>query len=80
VKCPHCGRFNLFTTPMSMCLCGRVILSGFDHKLPMGRSHIASQDCWCRPETNYVDPVTGITVWVHKSMEPIAPDELGKII
>jgi len=22
--------------------------------------------CWCDPELNYVDPETGVKVWVHK--------------
>ena len=30
------------------------------------REHDASSDCWCNPELNYVDPVTGAKVWVHK--------------
>ena len=30
------------------------------------REHVMSGDCWCNPELNYVDPVTGVEVWVHK--------------
>lgn len=27
--------------------------------------HEDSEDCWCCPTLEYVDPVTGIGVWVH---------------
>ena len=33
---------------------------------PVAREHRTSGDCWCNPELNYVDPVTGVEVWVHK--------------
>ena len=32
----------------------------------VAREHRSSGDCWCNPELNYVDPVTGVEVWVHK--------------
>jgi hypothetical protein len=28
--------------------------------------HLASPACWCRPTLDYVDPLTGNGVWVHK--------------
>lgn len=31
------------------------------------REHITDgSPCWCSPELNYVDPDTGVKVWVHK--------------
>jgi hypothetical protein len=30
------------------------------------REHIAGADCWCHPEIDYTDPVTGVSVYVHK--------------
>lgn len=30
--------------------------------------HIASPDCWCEPELDYVDPETGNEVWVHREI------------
>jgi len=32
----------------------------------VAREHRSSGDCWCNPELNYVHPVTGVEVWVHK--------------
>lgn len=29
------------------------------------RQHMASADCWCNPAVDYVDPDTGVTVYVH---------------
>ena len=33
------------------------------------REHIASAACWCQPETDYVDPVTGAVVYVHRKVQ-----------
>lgn len=33
---------------------------------PVVIEHEASAECWCEPELNYVDPVTGASVYVHK--------------
>jgi len=31
--------------------------------------HTASQDCWCKPEAEYVDPESGAKVWVHRQVQ-----------
>lgn len=39
-----------------------------DHIIPgpIEHEHKASSDCWCHPEPDYVDPITGeVLVWVH---------------
>lgn len=28
--------------------------------------HEESETCWCEPELSYVDPYTGVAVWVHR--------------
>jgi len=33
------------------------------------REHVSRADCWCEPETNYVDPETGATVYVHREIQ-----------
>lgn len=33
------------------------------------REHTASKDCWCKPEAGYVDPDTGVTVWIHRGLQ-----------
>lgn len=33
------------------------------------REHIASSACWCQPEVNYTDPVTGASVIVHRGTQ-----------
>lgn len=33
------------------------------------KEHIASEDCWCNPETAYVDSETGVKVLVHWRMQ-----------
>ena len=30
------------------------------------KMHKDSADCWCGPELDYVDPETGVSVYVHK--------------
>lgn len=30
--------------------------------------HVADEKCWCNPEIDYVNPDTGATVYVHKSL------------
>jgi hypothetical protein len=30
------------------------------------REHVASADCWCGPEVDYVDPITGAAVYSHR--------------
>lgn len=30
-----------------------------------GREHWLGPECWCFPRLDYVDPDTGIEVWVH---------------
>ena len=30
------------------------------------REHWTSADCWCCPDVDYVDPDTGVKVYVHK--------------
>jgi hypothetical protein len=29
------------------------------------REHEESEDCWCHPTLDYVDPDTGVAVYVH---------------
>lgn len=29
------------------------------------REHVESADCWCAPALDYVDPETGVAVYVH---------------
>lgn len=29
------------------------------------REHVSSPDCWCNPRVEYVDPETGVAVYVH---------------
>jgi len=36
------------------------------------REHEESENCWCYPTLDYVDPYTGVKVWTHKG-----PDELN---
>jgi len=31
--------------------------------------HIASPRCWCAPVIHSTDPVTGVSVWVHKGKQ-----------
>lgn len=31
--------------------------------------HSESQDCWCEPELNYEDEITGKKVWSHRRPE-----------
>jgi len=39
-------------------------VSAFNRAKP---EHITDgSPCWCDPELNYVDPETGVKVWVHK--------------
>lgn len=35
------------------------------------KEHIEDDNglCWCNPTLSYVDEITGIKVWVHKSEE-----------
>jgi hypothetical protein len=33
------------------------------------REHVTSGDCWCEPELDYVDPVTGAKVYVHRDLQ-----------
>ena len=30
------------------------------------KEHISSAECWCEPEVDYIDPETGVAVYVHK--------------
>ena len=39
------------------------------HKPDERPEHIASPDCWCEPEVDYVDPDTGVKVFVHRSTQ-----------
>jgi hypothetical protein len=36
------------------------------HRAP---EHVASPDCWCSPELDYVDPETGNAVYVHRDVQ-----------
>ena len=36
---------------------------------PTGDDHIASERCWCGPEVAYTDPVTGVSVLVHRRIQ-----------
>jgi hypothetical protein len=29
------------------------------------QDHVFSEECWCYPRLDYVDPDTGVEVWVH---------------
>jgi len=33
------------------------------------REHIASETCWCKPELDYTDPDTGVSVYVHRGTQ-----------
>jgi hypothetical protein len=37
----------------------------------MEKEHDTESDgkCWCNPTLHYIDPETGVKVWVHKSDE-----------
>lgn len=35
------------------------------HVLPADGRHEASRGCWCQPQLERRDPVTGTEVWVH---------------
>ena len=39
----------------------------------MSREHDTESDgeCWCHPTLSYVDPNTGVKVWVHKGPEEL---------
>lgn len=40
------------------------------HAIPKkGKEHIESINCWCGPRLSYVDSVTKIEVFIHKSPE-----------
>ena len=48
------GWVPLYTTPQP-------------HPAPVQREHITDgSQCWCEPETDYIDPETGVAVIVHK--------------
>jgi hypothetical protein len=32
---------------------------------PSERPHVESPNCWCHPTADYVDPTTGVTLYVH---------------
>ena len=36
---------------------------------PVEKEHIDSKDCWCCPKLDYVDPDTGVEVWVHNEIQ-----------
>jgi len=36
-----------------------------NHDLPEPE-HIDSETCWCKPELDYTDPDTGVSVYVHR--------------
>lgn len=41
------------------------------HVMPVGEGipiHACSTECWCEPELNYRDGVTGKEVWVHREI------------
>jgi hypothetical protein len=31
--------------------------------------HIDSENCWCEPELDYTDPVSGVSVYVHRRVQ-----------
>ena len=31
--------------------------------------HITGPDCWCEPTKYYVNPDTGVTVWLHRERQ-----------
>lgn len=33
------------------------------------REHIASAACWCNPEKDFVDSITGVAVYVHRNVQ-----------
>jgi hypothetical protein len=33
------------------------------------REHIDSETCWCKPEVDYTDPDTGVSVYVHRKTQ-----------
>lgn len=52
---------------MSKWLANRSIRAKLDAMPVAKREHITDgTPCWCNPELDYVDPVTGAEVWVHK--------------
>lgn len=37
------------------------------HDMPL--EHVASENCWCEPEKNFVDSETGNAVYVHREIQ-----------
>ena len=35
------------------------------HIMAEGREHWLGPECWCFPRLDYVDPDSGVEVWVH---------------
>lgn len=35
----------------------------------LSREHIISAACWCQPEIDYIDPVTGNAVYLHRQIQ-----------
>jgi len=55
-------------------MCKRLVdaLSLYHASKSTGRKppeHSASENCWCQPEVDYVDPETGAAMYVHKSTQ-----------
>jgi len=33
------------------------------------KEHEAKPDCWCEPELDYTDEITGVSVWTHRQIQ-----------
>lgn len=36
------------------------------HVMPNDGKHESNPRCWCQPDVEHRDPVTGTVVWMHK--------------
>lgn len=38
-------------------------------QFPDEPEHDVTNSCWCEPEIDYLDPETGVAVWLHKRVQ-----------
>ena len=41
------------------------------HCMPNDGKHDCSKDCFCEPRLDYVNPVTGVCLYIHKGPEEL---------